>query len=68
MSRYFRLKVPKTGCYGGGYDAIFDKNHIRFVIVRNDGAACVYMDGDKDPFFVYKDEADRLLAWMDEQE
>lgn len=65
--RYFRLKVPKRKLGDhvteGGYDVVFDRDHISHVVIRGDGAAYVKVDGD-DTFLVYKDEADRLLAWM----
>lgn len=66
-SRYFRLKVPerKLGYHvtEGGYDVVFDRDHISHVVIRGDGAAYVKVDGS-DTVLVYKDEADRLLAWM----
>lgn len=66
--KYFRLKVPKRQCGGvlvdGGYDVVIDRDHIRYVTIRGDGAAYVYPDGEESPFIVYKDEADLLLAWM----
>lgn len=67
-SRYFRLKVPKRelgrGVVDGGFDVVFDREHIRSVLVRSDGAAYVNISGMQEPCLVYKDEADRLLSWM----
>lgn len=70
MSRYFRLEVPKREVgdriIEGGFDLIFDREHIKYVLVRDDGAAYVHVDVC-DPQLVYKDEADRLIAWMEDQ-
>ena len=72
MSRYFRLHVPtkergKFNIYEKGYDLVFDRNNLNYVFIRDDGAAYVKVNGN-DPAFVYKDEADRLLDWLEEIE
>lgn len=67
MSKYFRLHVPKiqTGEYtfDGDYDLVFDRNNLNSIVIRSDGAAYVKVNGN-DPAFVYKDEANRLLEWL----
>lgn len=71
MSRYFRLRVPKiqTGKYtfDGDYDLVFDRNNLNSIVIRNDGASYVKVNGN-DPAFVYKHEANRLLDWLEEIE
>lgn len=72
MSRYFRLHVPtkergKFNFYEKGYDLVFDRNNLNYVFIRDDGAAYVKVNGN-DSTFVYKDEADRLLDWLEESE
>lgn len=67
MSRYFRLHVPKrqTGEYtfDGDYDLVFDRNNLNSIVIQSDGAAYVKVNGN-DPAFVYKDETNRLLEWL----
>lgn len=71
MSKYFRLHVPEiqTGehTFDGGYDLVFDRNNLKSIVIRGDGAAYIKVNGN-DPAFVYKDEADRLLEWLEESE
>lgn len=71
MSRYFRLHVPKiqTGerTLDGDYDLVFDRNNLNSIVIRSDGAVYVKVNGN-DSAFVYKDEADRLLDWLEEIE
>ena len=71
MSKYFRLHVPKiqTGEYtfDGDYDLVFDRNNLKSIVIRSDGAAYIKVNGN-DPAFVYKEEADRLLEWLEESE
>lgn len=72
MSRYFRIHVPKRKItdhvFEGDTDLIFDRDHIMYVEVRGDGAAWVSIDGCDHPALVYKDEADRLIEWMEVEE
>lgn len=66
-SMYFRLKVPemKVGAsVEGGFEVVLSRQHIRFVMLRGDGAAYVYVSEEQKPFFVYKDEACCLLSWL----
>ena len=69
MSKYFRLHVPKiqTGEYtfDGDYDLVFDRNNLKNINIRGGGAAYVTVNGNA-PVFVYKDEADRLLEWLED--
>ena len=71
MSRYFRLHVPKiqTGEYtfDGDYDLVFDRNNLKSIVIRGDGAACVKVNG-RDSALVFKNETDRLLEWLEESE
>lgn len=71
MNRYFRLHVPKiqTGerTFDGDYDLVFDRNNLKSIVIQSDGAAYIKVNGN-DPAFVYKDEADRLLEWLEESE
>lgn len=72
MSRYFRLHVPtkergRFSVYEKGYDLVFDRNNLNYIFIRDDGAAYVKVNGN-DSAFVYKDEADRLLDWLEEIE
>ena len=71
MSRYFRLHVPKiqTGerTFDSDYDLVFDRNNLNSIVIRSDGAVCVEVTGCVSGL-VYKDEADRLLDWLEEIE
>lgn len=67
-SMYFRLKVPERkvgGSVEGGFEVVLSRLYIRFVKLRGDGAAYVYVGEEMEPFFVYEDEAWRLLSWLD---
>lgn len=72
MSRYFRLHVPErqlgNHTVTGGYDLIFDRDHLEFVLIRSDGAAYVKVAGGENVEIVYKDEADRIIEWMECEE
>lgn len=72
MSRYFRLHVPKRQInehtFAGDVDLIFDRDHIKCIEMQGDSAAWVSIDGCDHPSLVYKDEADRLLKWMECEE
>lgn len=72
MSRYFRLHVPtkerrKFNFYEKGYDLVFDRNNLNYVFIRDDGSACVKVNG-RDSVLVFKNETDRLLEWLEESE
>ena len=72
MSRYFRLHVPtkerrKFNFYEKGYDLVFDRNNLNYVFIRDDGSACVKVNG-RDSALVFKNETDRLLEWLEESE